>query len=94
MHFFIGQHADLSKRCKMKINNNERFKINNICKCNNLKNFYYFINKKISKEKTPTIIKSNDNHGRVDNNVAVKLFAKFFHSNFSIYDGKLPTTPF
>ena len=31
----------------------------------------------------------NDPHGRVDNNVAVKLFAKFFHSIFSIDVGKL-----
>ena len=93
--FFIGQHADLSRKCKREINNNERFKINNLCKSNNMKNFYDFINKKIGRVKTSTIIiKSNDTHERVNNNVAVELFAKFFHSTFSIDNGKLHTTPF
>ena len=92
--FFIGQHTDLSKKFKREINNNERFKINNLCKSNNMKNFNDFINKKIGRVKTSTIIKSNDTHERVDNNVAVELFAKFFHSTFSIDDGKLHTTPF
>ena len=52
------------------------------------------INKKIGRVKTSTIIKSNDTHEGVDNNVAVELFAKFFHPTFSIDDGKLPTMPF
>ena len=38
--FFIGQHADLSRKCKREINKNERFKINNLCKSNKMKNFY------------------------------------------------------
>ena len=92
--FFIGQHSDLSRKCKREINNNERFKINNLCKFNNMKNFYDFINEKIGRVKTSTIIKSNDTHERVNNNVAVELFAKFFHSTFSNDDGKLHTTPF
>ena len=58
-----------------------------------MKNFYDFINKKIGSVKTSTIIKSNDTHERVNNNIAVELFAKFFHSTFSIDDGKLHTTP-
>ena len=65
--FFIGQHADLSRKCKREINNNERFKINNLCKSKNMKNFYDFINKKIGRVKTSTIIKSNYTHERVDN---------------------------
>ena len=92
--FFIGQYANLSRKCKREINNNERFKTNYLCKSNNMKNFYNFINKKIGRVKTSTIIKSNDTHERVDNNVAVELFAKFFHSTFSIDDGKLHTMPF
>ena len=44
--------------------------------------------------KTSTFIKSNDTHERVNNNVAVKLCAKFFHSTLSIDDGKLLTTAF
>ena len=89
--FFIRQHADLSRKCKRETNNNVRFKINNLCKSNNMKNFYDFNNKKIGRVKTSTIIKSNDTHEKVDNNVAVELFAKFFHSTFSIDYGKLHT---
>ena len=89
MRFFIGQHADLSRKCRIEINNNKRFKINHLCKSNNLTNFYDFINKKIGRVKTSTIIKSNDTHERVNNKVAVELFAKFFYSTFSIDDGKL-----
>ena len=92
--FFIGQHTNLSRKFKMELNNNERFKINNLCKSNNTKNFYDFINKKIGRVKTSTIIKSNDTHERVDNNVAVELFAKFFYSTFSIDNGKLHIRPF
>ena len=43
--FFIGhvQYADLSRKCKMEINNNERLKFNNLWISNNLKNFHDFI---------------------------------------------------
>ena len=64
--------------------------MNNLYKSNNMKNFYDFI----IRVKTSTIIKSNDTHERVNNNVAVELFAKFFHSTYSIDDGKLHTMPF
>ena len=43
-----------------------------------MKILYDFISKKIGRVKTSTIIKSNDTLERVDNNVAVELFAKFF----------------
>ena len=53
--FFIRQHADLSRKCKMEINNNERFKMDNLCKFNNMKNFYDFTKTKIGRAKTSTI---------------------------------------
>ena len=45
--FSIGQHADLSRKCKMEIYNNERFKINNICKSNNIKIFMSLLIRKL-----------------------------------------------
>ena len=46
-----------AEKCEMEINNNERFKINNLCKFNNVTNFYEFMNKKIGREKISIILK-------------------------------------
>ena len=48
--YFVGQHADFSIKCKMKIIDNEKFKIKNLCKFNNMKSLYDFINKKIGRK--------------------------------------------
>ena len=78
----------------MEINNNKKFKINNLCKSNNMKHFYDLSNKDIGRNKTSTIIKSNDTHERFDNNDAVELFAHFFTPFFQLMTANYIPRPF
>ena len=53
---FIGQHNDLSRKSNIEINDNEKFKLKNLCRSDNMKNFYDFL-KKIGREKLLQLLK-------------------------------------
>ena len=70
-----------------------KFKIENvkeICKNKNTKSFLHFINKKLGREHPKTIITDDTNNGKLDDDTAANLSAKFFYSTYSKDDGNEP----
>ena len=77
------------KECKEAYKKSYISELDNICKQNNTKSFFNFINKKIGREKTPIMLKDLKSNSQLTNSEAAEIFA-FYHSTYSVDNGKLP----